>query len=348
MNASHLYPLRFEPIPQYRPWGSQRLARLFPNSLPGNDTIGEVWLLSDRAAQASVVANGPLKGRRLGELLSLYPQELLGVRSRHFDRFPLLLKYLDVRTQLSVQVHPSDAHPQLIPAGDTGKTEAWIVMQAGPAARVFAGWNTSVSPDSVRAAIADGTVAGLLASFTPKPGDAILIPAGTVHSLSDVVVFEAQQNSDVTFRMYDWDHIDPRTGERRALQIDQALACINFEQGAVDPIAPIASGSWPLLRETLVECEQFGVIRIRGSLPFHVGATQEPSVLMCLAGTGSLEYGGRVYPFARNDLLLLPAVVGRCLCQPQGVVTVLEISLQDSLIRLREPIAWAADGLSPA
>jgi mannose-6-phosphate isomerase len=341
MTTPHLYPLRFEPIHQYRPWGSRRLARLFPE-LPDIDTIGEAWLLSDRNEQVSIVTNGPLKGRSLGELLSLFPLELLGKGSRHFDHFPLLLKYLDVRTQLSVQVHPSDAHPKLIPAGDTGKTEAWIVIEAGPAARVFAGWKASVSPASVRAAIANGTVAELLASFTPKPGDAILIPAGTVHSLSDVVVFEAQQNSDVTFRLYDWDHIDPRTGERRALQIDEAMACITFEQGAVDPIAPIAAGSLPRLRETLVECEQFGVTRIRGSLQFHVGTIQEPSVLVCLSGKGSLEHGGRSYPFAKSDLLLLPAIAGRCLCQPQGMVTVLEISLQESLIRLKGVAAGAA------
>lgn len=345
--TTHLYPLRFEPIHQYRPWGSQRLSRLFSRPLPDIDSIGEVWLLSDRDEQVSVVTNGPLKGRSLGELLALFPLELLGERSRHFDHFPLLLKYLDVRTQLSVQVHPSDAHPKLIPSGDTGKTEAWIVIEAGPTARVFAGWKSVVSPASVRAAIANGTVADLLASFTPKAGDAILIPAGTVHSLSDVVVFEAQQNSDVTFRLYDWDHIDPRTGQRRALQIDQALACINFEQRAVDPIVPIAAGSWPLLRETLVECEQFGVTRIRGSLPFHVGAIQEPSVLMCLAGEGSLEYAGRVYPFAKSDLLLVPAIAGRCLCQPQGMVTVLEISLQENLLRLKGQAASAASGPSP-
>ena len=149
-------------------------------------------------------SNGPLEGRSLGRLLALFPQQLMGERTRHFDRFPLLLKYLDVRTRLSVQVHPSDAHAKLVPAGDTGKTEAWIVLEAGPAARVFAGWKAPVSPTSLRAAIADGSVAELLASFTPKSGDAILIPAGTVHSLADVVVFEAQQNSDVTFRLHDW------------------------------------------------------------------------------------------------------------------------------------------------
>ena len=138
--------------------------------------------------------------------------------------------------KLSVQVHPSDADKELLPAGETGKTEAWVVLEAGPEARIFAGLKAFTRAATLRQAIRKRTVADQLASFTPNPGDAVLIPAGTVHSLSDVVVFEVQQNSDVTFRLYDWGHLDPRTGQRRALQVDQAMACIDFRQGAIGPI----------------------------------------------------------------------------------------------------------------
>ena len=122
----------------------------------------------------------------------------------------MLLKYLDVSKTLSVQVHPSAAYPQLIPAGDTAKTEAWVVLEAGPQARIYAGLRAGTSANVLRQAIAHGTVADQLASFTPRPGDAVLIPAGTVHALRDVVVFEVQQNSDVTFRLFDWDNWIPR------------------------------------------------------------------------------------------------------------------------------------------
>jgi len=328
MNETPLYPLRFEPIYQYRPWGGRRLANLLSAPLPGEDLVGEAWLLSDRDDHASLVADGPLKGKTIRQLLLESPGPLLGKLSG-FSRFPLLLKFLDVSKRLSVQVHPSDAYEKLIPAGDTGKTEAWVVLQDGPAARVFAGLKGAMGADALRQAIADGTVADQLASFTPKPGDAVFIRAGTVHSLSDVVVFEVQQNSDVTFRLYDWDQRDPRTGQRRALQVDQAMACIDLEQGAIGPVRPLVHQRQPVLRERLIQCDQFGMTRMSGQLPFIVGAAQKPRVLVCLAGDAVLEHAGADYAFGKGDVLLLPAVVGECSCRPRGFISVLEISLPE-------------------
>ena len=329
MKAMSLYPLRFEPIYQYRLWGGRRLGSLLSAPLPDDDPVGEAWLLSDRDDHASRVADGPLKGKTIGQLLAQSPEQLLGKLSGRFNRFPLLLKLLDVKQRLSVQVHPSDAYENLIPAGDTGKTEAWVVLESGPEARIFAGLKANTTADSLRRGIVDATVADQLASFTPKPGDAVLIRAGTVHSLGDVVVFEVQQNSDVTFRLYDWDHFDPRTGQRRPLQVDQAMACIDFEQGAIRPLTPLVEATQPVLREKLVHCAQFSMTRISGHLSFIVGAAALPRVLVCLAGSGQLEHAGRNYTFGRGDVLLLPAVVGECSCRPHRILSVLEISLPE-------------------
>ncbi len=327
MKETPLYPVRFAPIYQYRLWGGRRLARLLSEPLPGDDPIGEAWLLSDREDQASLVADGPLKGKTISELLARSPQQLLGKLSGHFRRFPLLLKFLDVSKTLSVQVHPSDDYPQLIPAGDTGKTEAWFVLDAGSDARIYAGLKSGTSASVLRQAIAHGTIADQLASFTPKLGDGVFIRAGTVHSLSDVVVFEVQQNSDVTFRLFDWDHLDPRTGRRRPLQVDQAMACIDFAQGAIKAVIPQVEQTNPVLREKLVQCDQFGVTRITGRMSFVVGAAQMPRVLVCLAGHGELEHAGGAYAFGKGEVLLLPAVVGACPFHPRGVVSLLELSL---------------------
>jgi mannose-6-phosphate isomerase len=234
-----------------------------------------------------------------------------------------------VRTRFSVQVHPSDADEKLLSTGDTGKTEAWVVLEAGPEARIFAGLRPGTSVDRLRQAVANGTVADQLASFTPKPADVVFIRAGTVHSLCDAIVFEIQQNSDVTFRLYDWDQCDPHTGQRRPLQVEQALACVDFEQGAIGPVAPVVQEARPILRETLVQCDRFGMTRITTQLPFVIGATALPRVLVCLAGDGQLEHAGSSYSFGRGEVLLLPAVVGECSCRPRGVVSVLEISLPE-------------------
>jgi mannose-6-phosphate isomerase len=324
-----LYPLLFQPIYRYRLWGGRRLGDFLSAPLPGAEPVGEVWLLSDRPDHASRVASGSLQGMTIAELLARWPQQMLGKLSRHFKRFPLLLKLLDVNSPLSVQVHPSAANESLIPPGETAKTEAWVVLQSGPDAQIFAGLKSAATPESLRQALRAGTVADQLASFTPISGEAVLIRAGTVHSLRDVVVFEVQQNSDVTFRLYDWDHADPRTSQLRPLQVEQALACIDFGQGAVQPLIPLVEGTHPNLKEQLLHCDQFGVTRITGHRSFMVGHVALPLVLVCLAGRGQLVHEGETYAVGKGDVLLLPASVGECLCEPHGVLTLLEISLPE-------------------
>lgn len=327
MMMTPLYPLRFEPIFQYRPWGGRRLAKLLGAPLPGNDPIGESWLLTDRDTHSSVIANGAFKGRTLGELLKQWPEQLLGKRAQHFPRFPLLLKFLDVRGSLSVQVHPSDGQTAYLPAGESGKTEAWVVMAVGPEGLIYAGLTPNTSALTLRAALARGTVADQLASFAPKAGDGVFIAAGTVHSLRDVVVFEVQENSDVTLRLYDWNHVDGKTHQRRPLQVEEALACINFAQGATAPIVPVVEEREPLLRERLFDCPHFELWRLRSDSPFEVGAIGSPRVLVCIGGEGNVKYEGADYRLGKGEVLLLPAVVGACLCQPNGSISLLEISL---------------------
>jgi len=297
--------------------------------LPGDGPIGEAWILGDRDDHPSVVRDGPLKGSTIGQLLEQSPRQLLGGLAGRFSRFPLLLKFLDVRERLSVQVHPHDGDTGLIPKGETGKTEAWVVLMDGPESRIYAGLKVSTTADNLRDALANGTVEDRLASFVPNPDDAVLVRAGTVHALNDVVVFEVQENSDVTFRLYDWDHIDSKTGQHRPLQVDQALVCIDFNQGAITPLPSVIEEMTPVLREKLIECEHFGVWRIRGDAPFEAGMTNTPRILVCLSGKAHLEYGGKNYPIGKGDTVLLPAVVGACSCRPRGVVSILEIALPE-------------------
>jgi mannose-6-phosphate isomerase len=328
MSQTSLYPLRFEPIYQYRLWGGRRLADLLTAPLPGDGPIGEAWALSDRDDHPSRVANGPLKGQTIGQLLGEHPVEMMGELIQRFRRFPLLLKFLDAREMLSVQVHPSDAGTDLLPKGESGKTEAWVVLKAGPASRIYAGLRPGVTEAGLRQAIANGGVADQLAYITPQPGDAVFIPAGTVHSLGGgVVVFEVQQNSDVTFRLYDWSHVDVQTGQPRPLQVQQALACIDFGARAVGPAAPVVEATAPVKRERLFQCEHFELWRLRGKAPFAVGVADVPRVLVCIEGEGKVEYDGSTYPVAKGDAWLLPAVVGACPFQPQGAVTLLEIAI---------------------
>jgi len=226
-------------------------------------------------------------------------------------------------------VHPSDLQTNYIPAGETGKTEAWVVWEAGANSRIYAGLTSDTTADSLRQSIAEKTVAEHLTYFTPKPGDGVLVRAGTVHSLRDVVVFEVQENSDVTFRLYDWDHIDPRTGQHRPLQVDQAMACIDFVQGKIDPVVPMVDEVNPVLRERLFDCDHFELWRFGGESPFRVGAEKTPRVLVCLAGDGQVGHNTANYAIGKGDVMLLPAVVGACMCRPRSAISLLEISLPE-------------------
>jgi mannose-6-phosphate isomerase len=325
-----MYPLRFEPIYQYRLWGGWRLADLLAAPLPGDGPIGEAWILSDREDHPSQIANGALKGRTLGQIMEQCGAQLMGKLAGRFPRFPLLLKFLDAREMLSVQVHPSDAHKDLLPAGESGKTEAWVVLAVRPESRIYAGLKPGTTAAILRRALANRTVAEHLAYFTPKPGDAVFIPAGTVHTLGGgLVVFEIQQNSDVTFRLYDWDHVDARTGQPRALQVDQALACIDFGDSAGGLVTPMVESATPVERERLFDAAPFRLWRLRGQSPFIVGAAGVPRVLVCIEGRGQLEHGGVAYEVGKGDVFLLPAVAGPCAFQPRGAVNVLEIEIPE-------------------
>jgi mannose-6-phosphate isomerase len=187
-----------------------------------------------------------------------------------------------------------------------------------------------IPADNLKQSLTDGTVADHLSYFTPKPGDGVFIPAGTVHSLGgDVVVFEVQQNSDVTFRLYDWNHVDAKTGKPRSLQVDQAIKCIDFAQGAIQPVVPLVEGIIPVRRELYFYCEHFHLWLLRAQSPFTVGQIDVPRVLVCTGGDGKIEYNNTDYPIGKGDIFFLPAVVGVCTFRPQSAVTLLEIELPE-------------------
>ena len=327
MTPNDLYPLRFAPMFQYRLWGGRELGDFMRTALPGEDPIGEAWILSDRADFSSRIENGALAGRTLTDLMRDRKGEVLGRQAARFERFPLLLKFLDAEKMLSVQVHPRDDQTDLIPTGDTGKTEAWVVLRAKPESRIYAGLKPGTAAQDLRALNADSANSHL-ASFRPEAGQGVMIEAGTVHALGDgVVVFEVQENSDVTFRLYDWDRVDTMTGRPRALQIQHALASIDFDRGAVLPVQPRLEVAQPTRGEGMFHNVHFDLKRWQGSHAFDVGASGEARVLVCVDGGGRARGAGRDVRMERGDVVLLPAAVGAGRFVPDGAVTLLEIAV---------------------
>ncbi|WP_183568526.1 type I phosphomannose isomerase catalytic subunit [Mucilaginibacter sp. SP1R1] len=327
MTNPPIYPLLFDPIYQYRLWGGRKLAKLLAKPLPKGDPIGEAWLLSDRADHASQVLNGSLKGMTITDLMKHYQAVLMGKFADHYERFPLLLKFLDCKEVLSVQVHPADDQLQYIPKGDSGKTEAWVVLETGKKARIYAGLTPGTTAENLKRSITDKHVADHLHSFTPKVGDGIFIKSGTVHTLGGAVVFEVQENSDTTFRLYDWDRTDAKTGKPRELQVKEALACIDFKQVNIGPVKRVVAEQPGLNKEKLFDNDHFTLWRVKSGDVFMVGAKNEPRILIGIEGYGSVEFEGVNYPLRKGSVMLLPAILGECSCLPRGAVTLLEIGI---------------------
>ena len=330
MTQTKLYPLKFDPIYQYRIWGGRRLNDLLKKPLPPNDPIGEAWILSDREDHASEVTEGDLKGHNLTRLMKDEAADLLGKYAGKFEKFPLLLKFLDCQKVLSVQVHPSDDLTKYIPKGDSGKTESWVVLETGKDAVIYAGLKPGTTEETIREGLKNKTVGDELATIKPNVGDAVLITAGTVHTLNDVIVFECQENSDSTYRLYDWDRIDEKTGKPRDLQVDEALACIDYSRVNVQPVVPEIIVAERVLEEKVIEDKHFTIWRYTGSNEFEVGQKDIPRVLVCINGKGAVSYDTKSYPLSKGEVMILPAVCGACKYVPDGEVILLEVALPEN------------------
>jgi mannose-6-phosphate isomerase len=318
-----LYPLRFEPIFQSMLWGGGRLPGLFGREAAG--PVGEAWVLSDVDGHPSRVANGPLAGTTLRQLLAADPKRVLGPGVAPHGRFPLLLKFIDAKQELSVQVHPTDEQAEAKRPGTAGKTEAWVVLDADPAtSRIYAGFRPGVTADGFRSALAAKTTPGTLHSFTPRPGDCVFLSAGTVHAIgANTLIFEVQQTSDTTYRLYDWDRVDAKTGRARELHVADGLDCSDFAAGPCDPVTPEAVPFHGGRKEKLVGCGHFTLHRVATDKPVTLGAAGECRAVVVVAGRGDL--GGEAVGF--GDVVLLPAEVGACGLVPAGPMTVLECGL---------------------
>lgn len=221
-----LYPLTFNPIFKGRVWGGRNLERLYGKKLPPDVPIGESWEITDRPEAASTVANGPLAKRDLRWLMEHHARELLGPAKPEAGRFPLLIKILDAQEKLSLQVHPPA--PIASRLGGEPKTEMWYIADAKPGAELYAGLRRGVTRADFERKIKDGTVADCFHRVPVRRGDVMFLPSGRVHAIgAGIVIFEIQQNSDTTYRVFDWNR-PGLDGKPRELHVEQSLQCIDF------------------------------------------------------------------------------------------------------------------------
>ena len=320
------YPLRFEPIYKQYLWGGHRLRTVLGRPLPPDQIYAESWEICDHDADQSVVSNGPWAGKTLHELVAAHAGELLGpaglraVETAPVRRFPLLLKYLDARVSLSVQVHPDAEAAAKLDPPDLAKTEAWLVVAAEPKSLIYAGLRPGVDRPTLAAAIQNGTCQECLNAFGAQSGDWVFLPAGTVHALGEgILVAEIQQSSDTTFRLFDWNRVGP-DGKARPLHIEQGLDATHFDAPEVAPLrCPIGEQDQSV---ALVQCDAFVLRRHVLSTPKTLAADEGFHVLTVLDGAVELEGEPTGQPLVRGQSALLSAAGGpvRATPKPRAVL----------------------------
>jgi len=301
-------PLEFRPFLRPQVWGGEQIGRFLGKSASPAGPIGESWEVSALPEHPSCVATGRFLAQPLSELWETHRADLAGPRAPVV--FPLLIKWLDCQDLLSVQVHPNDRLARDLLNQTSGKSEAWVVVQAAPTARVYAGLKLGVTPDEFRARLAAGTVAECLHSFTPRVGDCISLPAGTIHSAGGGVVFaEVQQPSDTTFRIFDWNRLG-LDGKPRQLHTGMALRAITWPQPPIIPETPRplprvtgATGEL-LLRTPDFRLERF-VVGAAWSHPYP----GEMTIWMVLDGAARLSSPIGTQLLTRGATVLIPAAV---------------------------------------
>jgi len=221
-------PLTFQPLYMQRVWGGRELERVYDRTLPvPSQPFGESWEIVDRENEQSIIDHGPLAGTSLHELWTARRTEIFGSEFGQHPRFPILIKVLDARDDLSIQVHPP-AHLAAALAGEP-KTEMWFIADCDPGARLYVGLKHGVTKEAFEQAISNGTVAACVHALVPQPGDSIFIASGRLHAIgAGFLIHEIQQNSDTTYRVFDWNRLG-LDGQARDLHVAQSLASIDFQ-----------------------------------------------------------------------------------------------------------------------
>jgi mannose-6-phosphate isomerase len=319
-----MWPLQFQPILKRIRWGGRRLGTVLGKPIGDANDYAESWEIADCGPDQSLVAEGPFAGWTLSRLVADKRTALFG-SDRGRAHFPLLIKFLDCNDRLSVQVHPNDEQARRMGRGENGKTEAWVILEARPDSRIYAGLKPGVDRRSLERHLDAGTVEECLHSFPARAGDCVFVPAGTVHTLGEgILLAETQQSSDVTFRLFDWGRVGP-DGKPRPLHREESLACIDFDRGPVNPIAPrvVVAGTEQV--EELVRSNYFVLRRRTLSHPAVIEPEGRFRVLIPLAGQVDVRGDGYQKHLRLGDTLLVPAAMTSLTLSPVGRASILEI-----------------------
>ena len=304
-----LYPLKFNPISKYRIWGGDKLNTELNKNF-NVENIGESWEISDVEGDETKIANGNLIGKTLKELINEFKGDFVGkaVYEKFGNEFPLLIKFIDAKTPLSIQVHPSDEIAKLR-HNSFGKNEMWYVMQADENSELIVGFDSALDRDSYQEYLKANKVLDVMHHEKVQKGDTFYIPTGRVHAIgAGVLLAEIQQTSDVTYRIYDYDRVDKQTGAKRELHNDLALDVIDFEvhdNYKTDYVKELNTSN------KLVHSPYFktNYLKVFGSLSKDYTAIDSFIIYICVKGLINIIENGVTYTLKNGETLLIPASI---------------------------------------
>lgn len=303
MSLKKLYPLKFEPILQPKIWGGDLLHRFLCKEKK-DEPIGESWEISDVEHNHSVISNGEASGRTLHHLILEEKNRILGdeIYAQYGADFPLLIKFLDAKVPLSIQVHPDDAWAKKLENGQ-GKTEMWYILHTEADAAIYLGWKKGVTRQQIEFSLNNGTVLDLLNKFTPQKGDVFYVPATTVHSIGKgVVLAEIQQTSDITYRLFDFDRKEK--GQPRELHIEKGLKVLNS-----DFTPGLKKAYTPKLNEAVrvIDEKYFSMKFISLSNKIEMKTDDKFQIFVGISGTSEFMVDGETTTLHQGECLLIPA-----------------------------------------
>jgi mannose-6-phosphate isomerase len=324
-----LYPLKFEPILKEKIWGGSALAKNYGKKAGSLKNIGESWEISAVSDNLSIISNGFLAGNNIEEIIEVYMGDITGesVFEKFGNEFPLLIKLIEARDDLSVQVHPGnelakERHKAY------GKTEMWYILQSEKNAKIFTGFSKPINRDSYVSALKNNSIPDILNIETADPGDTFFTPAGRIHAIgAGIVLAEIQQTSDITYRIYDWGRKDEK-GKSRELHTDLALEAIDFKAAGKNKIKKALQKNIP---ENLVSCEFFdtNILQFNEHIERDYNLIDSFVVYICTEGRFQIRWEEKSERISKGETVLLPAMISEVILLPESEATILEIYINN-------------------
>ena len=325
--VNQLYPLKFQPLYKYRMWGGNKLRTALNKAYEG-ENIGESWEISDVQGDETKVMNGSLAGHTLRSLADKFKGDFLGkaVYEKFGNEFPLLIKFIDAKTPLSIQVHPHD-HIAKERHNSFGKNEMWYVMAADEGAEIIVGFDQKVDKETYTQKLEEGNILEVMNAEKTSAGDVFNIPTGRVHAIgAGVLLAEIQQTSDITYRIYDYNRVDKATGKTRELHNDLAIDVIDFE---VHDSYKTNYEKTVNARSKMVHTPYFKSNILPSSEPQKVDYSNMDSFVIhiCTEGAYNIYFNDEAYHVKKGESLLLPAQIDGIEIQPVGFSEILEVHM---------------------